>query len=76
MKYDKSSPIAYSFYATGTVTASGIRPGEQLSLPWSVVMETVGAVTGVVIGDEFLIGGYSRPGLFCGRTYEQTQGGL
>lgn len=31
-------------------------------------METVGAVSGVVIGDEFLIGGYSRPGLLCGCT--------
>lgn len=50
-----------------------IRPRGQLSLPWSVVVETVSAVPGVVIGDEFLIGGYSGPGLLCGRTYEKTQ---
>lgn len=35
---------------------------------WSVVVETVSAVPGVVIGDEFLIGGYSGPGLLCGCT--------
>ncbi len=39
-------------------------------------METVSAVPGVVIGDEFLIGGYSGPGLLCGCTYEKTQEGL
>jgi len=51
---------------------SGIRPRGQL-LPWSVVVETVRTVSGVVIGDEFLIRGYSRPGLLCGRTCEKTQ---
>ncbi len=64
------------FFTAGAMIVSGISPRGQLSLPWSVVVETVGAVPGVVIGDEFLVGGYSGPGLLCGRTYEKTQEGL
>lgn len=70
-----SDSVSFVF-TTGAVIVSGIRPRGQLLLPWSVVVETVGAVSGVVIGDEFLVRGYSGPGLLCGRTYEKTQEGL
>lgn len=72
-----STSVSLSFFFFySRMTVSGIRPRGQLSLPRSVVVETVGAVTGVVIGDEFLVRGYSGPGLLCGRTYEKTQEGL
>lgn len=68
-----SNSVAF-FSTAGAVIVSGIRPRGQLSLPWSVIVETVSPVSGVVIGDELLVGGYSGPRLLCGRTYEKTGG--
>lgn len=39
-------------------------------------MEAVGTVTGVVVGHEFFIGGYSRPGFFRRCPWEKQQEGV
>lgn len=54
----------------GSPGRSERRPGLP---PRRVVMQTVRSVAGVVVGDEFLVGGDSRPSDFRWRTWKHRE---